>query len=151
MSSNIPPLAAMNLEPGHVSVRVSLINSNDYVVIAALAVNIIFKFGSDMEQQQGGRAAAAGSSPPVPSYIHTDMARLTRDDFYGLLNSRNLTNVAVEVGVCEGDFARNMLSNWHGERYVYACLYVCIYLCMNVRTVCVFIFFLIYGVYAWIV
>ena len=110
MAANIPPLRAMNLEPGHVSIRVSLLDSSDNAVIAALAVNIIFKFGSDMQQQSDG------SSPPIPSYTHSNMARLTREDFYGLLNGLNLTNVALEVGVCDGEFARNMLSNWHGER-----------------------------------
>ena len=110
MAANIPPLRAMNLEPGHVSIRVSFLDSSDNAVIAALAVNIIFKFGSDMQQQSDG------SSPPIPSYTHSDMARLTREDFYGLLNGLNLTNVALEVGVCDGEFARNMLSNWHGER-----------------------------------
>jgi hypothetical protein len=107
MAANMPPLHTMNLEPGHASVRVSLISSSDGAVITELTVNVVFKFGSDMEQR---------NSPPIPSYIHSEMSRLKREDFYGLLNSLKLTNVAVEVGVCEGIFARNMLSNWHGDR-----------------------------------
>ena len=113
MAASMPPLHSMNLEPGHASVRISLLNSSDNAVITELTVNVMFKFGSDMEQQNSGMAA---TSPPIPSYIHNEMSRLKREDFYGLLNSLNLTNVAVEVGVFQGIFARNMLSNWHGER-----------------------------------
>ena len=113
MAANMPPLHTMNLEPGHASVRVSLIISSDGAVITELTVNVVFKFGSDMGQRNSGTAA---TSPPIPSYVHSEMSRLKREDFYGLLNSLKLTNVAVEMGVCEGIFVKNMLSNWHGDR-----------------------------------
>lgn len=42
----------------------------------------------------------------------------TRNDFGKLLNYRNLTGTAVEVGVDRGEFAANVLEAWRGAKYV---------------------------------
>ena len=48
----------------------------------------------------------------------TLMINRPREHFVFLLNTLNLTNIAVEVGVDEGLFSEKFLSNWKGKRYL---------------------------------
>lgn len=41
-----------------------------------------------------------------------------RNDFGELLIKHNLTNKGVEIGVCNGDFSKIILSSWHGKLYM---------------------------------
>ena len=110
--ANLPPLEEMNLDPGHASTVISIIDPTDSTVLASLSANLLFSFGSSSLQSHQRQEDI--HKPPID--FHNQMYRLQREDLFALLNAMNLTGVALEVGVCEGLFASNMLKNWRGER-----------------------------------
>ena len=115
---NIPPLDEMAVdEDGRTKIRIIVSDVQTSSLLAVLSVQVLFRFGSVLQQQQRHeQGQVKGREAYVRSIIHSEMFRLTRNNFYALLNALNLTSVAVEVGVCEGEFSLNMLQNWRGER-----------------------------------